>query len=123
MERTDRFVLSGRVHAVDMASFKLVDESRPQIDVAYFRPKYGKVVAHFGHLWDYQVPSPRSAEEFLARLVDGRYGPRCEARWNGDSLWAPGVDWDRAAELQGFLAGMLDNYPNPPEGWSHWWRF
>jgi len=94
-----------------------------RIEAAWFRRKSGIVSAHLGTLWDYLDEEPADGTAFLTAATDGRYGGRCIARWDGDSLWAPESTWAQMTAYEEFLRPMLDNYPAVPPGYDGWWTY
>lgn len=130
MIREGRFRISHNPYAVDLTSLAgtldttaLTPVYRGTLDAVWFRRHKGRTVACIGQLWDFQNSRPADAEEFLARLTDGRSGGRCHARWNGTSYWGDDEHYrDREAHLA-ILKPMLASYPDIPAGYDGWWRF
>lgn len=117
-----RFAISRRPYAVDLSSLHTSGDSDAQINAVWYRRRNGATVACVGHLWDIQHPLPKDAAEFLARHDDGRYGGRCEGRWDGENYWGA----QQPAEIQRhleLLRPMLTAYPAIPDGYDGWWRF
>lgn len=138
MKRSEKFLISKQPYAVNLTTYnvrehystyaggKRVSERPsywPTIEAVWFRRKSGTLSAHYGHLWDVTSEKPATVTSWLEGMTDGRYGGRCEVRWNGQDLWAPEVDWDRQIQFQKVLAQMLDGYPAVPEGYEGWWTF
>lgn len=132
MIRDDRFLISRKPYAVDLGSLRGRREDSPQgvnpyyfdgrIDAVWFRRKAGITAACIGTLWDLQHPEPADAAQFLQQHTDGRYGGRCEARWDGTGYWGA-EEPDVVAEHLGLLRPMLANYPAIPDGYDGWYRF
>lgn len=130
MIRDDRFLISRRSYAVDMTSLTgTLDTSgaapvyRGYVNAVWFRRHKGRINACVGQLWDFQLSEPTDAEQFLARLTDGRSGGRCHGRWNGTSYWSEdGRSEEKDAHLA-VLRPMLAHYASPPDGYDGWWRF
>lgn len=122
MIREERFVLSRRQYAVDLNSLDLTDLDRITMTAVWFRRRSGVTVACIGDLWDIQRPAPATAEEFLTRHDDGRYGGDCLGRWDGERYW--GAQEPEVVERDlALLRPMLANYPEIPDGYVGWWRF
>lgn len=121
MRRIDRCVLAHRPYALDMDSLR-VDDHGVAMDAVWFRRRRGVTVACIGHLWDIQRPAPISGLEFLERHDDGRYGGRCEGRWDGVGYWGAEAPELVQAHLR-VLQPMLHGYPNVPDGYDGWWTF
>lgn len=127
MIREDRFLISRRLYAVDLTSFRLREDTKTgwfggRITAVWFRRRRGVTVACVGTLWDYQKPAPADALEFLARHDDGRYGGNCLGRWDGENYWGAQVP-DVIERHLALLRPMLANYPAIPDGYDGWWRF
>jgi hypothetical protein len=130
--RDDRFLISRRPYAVDLGSLQGERINSPQgrnpylfdgrINAVWFRRRNGVTVACLGELWDLQYPEPADAVQFLRQHEDGRYGGRCEARWDGRGYWGAEQP-DVAAEHLELLRPMLANYPALVDGYDGWWRF
>lgn len=136
MIREDRFVLSHRPYAVDLASFRTVDPNNgggltaepsewtwARINAVWFRRRRGLTVACVGDLCDLQRPAPTDAAEFLARHDDGRYGGDCRSRWDGNRFWSATQNPAIHAAHLALLKPMLAAYPAIPGGYQGWWRF
>lgn len=121
MRRESRFVLSHRPYAVDLSGLH-VDGMRARLGAVWYRRRQRVTVACIGYLWDYQDATPRTAAEFLARHVDGRYGGTCEGRWDGSRYWGAQEPDVIAQHLQ-ILRPMLDAFPDVPDGYDGWWTF
>jgi len=132
MIRDDRFLISRKPYAVDLGSLRGKCTPSPQgqhpyyfdgqINAVWFRRKKGVTVACIGTLWDLQHPEPTDAAQFLRQHTDGRYGGRCEARWDGSGYWGAEAP-DAVAEHLALLRPMLDGYPLCPASHDGWWRF
>ena len=130
MIREDRFLISRKPYAVDLGSLRVTHIgaahdgrtlATARINAVWFRRRNGVTVACVGHLWDIQSP-PADASTFLAAHTDGRYGGRCEGRWDGTGYWGEEVPALQARHLE-LLRPMLAGYPAIPAGYSGWWRF
>lgn len=123
MIREDKFAISRRPYAVDLASLTTrTDGQCSIIRAAWFRRRKGVTVACVGLLWDFQTPAPADAAEFLRRHDDGRYGGDCDGRWDGENYWGAQRPDEIAAHLD-LLRPMLEHYPDVPPGFNGWWRF
>jgi hypothetical protein len=131
VRRDDRFLISRAPYAVDLSSlhgYKAAERTdgtafyRYTVTAVWFRRRKGVTVACIGELWDYQTPEPESAEEFLARHDDGRYGGDCKGRWDGIGYWGAEEPAEAGRHL-GVLRPMLENYPAVPPGFDGWWTF
>jgi len=121
MRREERFILSHRPYAVDLSSLR-VDGTYARVDAVWFRRRQRVTVACIGYLWDYQRPVPHIAMEFLDRHDDGRYGGKCEGRWDGERYWGA-QDPDVIERHLAILRPMLANFPTIPDGYDGWWTF
>lgn len=131
MYREDKFVMSHRGYAVDLASFR-IDETLTgwkgeyacaTVNAVWFRRKNRITQAVVGELWDSQWDIPKDAVQFLEQHDDGRYGGRPFARWDGTSFWCAGQDPEENGRYLALLKPMLENFPKPAPGYSGWWRF
>ncbi|WP_127453052.1 hypothetical protein [Streptomyces sp. B29(2018)] len=132
MRRTDRFLISRKLFAVDLDSLRGERTDTPQgrnpyyfagrINAVWFRRRPGTTVACIGDLWDLQHPQPANAHQFLEQHRDGRYGGDCHGRWDGDSYWG-NVTLEEQKRHLAILQPMLANYPAIPEGYDGWWTF
>jgi len=120
MRREERFILSHRPYAVDLSSLR-VDGTYARVDAVWFRRRQRVIVACIGYLWDHQRPVPRTAMEFLDRNDDGRYGGKCEGRWDGDRYWGAPQEPDVIERHLAILRPMLANFPDVPQGYDGWW--
>ena len=98
MIREDRFLISRKPYAVDLASFRTMEREPGRnwawytIDAVWFRRRRGETVACVGTLRDIvDDPAPATVEEFLHRFDDGRYGGDTEGRWDSESYWGTGT--------------------------------
>jgi hypothetical protein len=130
MIRETGFRISRSPYAVNLATLNgtldvtgLTPVYKGTIDAVWFRRRKGRTVACIGQLWDFQTGQPASAEEFLARLTDGRSGGRCHARWNGTGYWGDDEHYQQRDAHLAILQPMLANYPHIPAGYDGWWRF
>lgn len=135
MIREDTFTLSHRPYAADMTSLSVTDPRESgyvscRIGAVWFRRRsvgYGTgkrlvTVACVGELRDSQRPAPADAEAFLKAHDDGRYGGRCQGRWDGEHYWGSQLPEEIEAHLA-LLRPMLADYPACPAGWDGWWAF
>lgn len=130
MRREDKFVLSHRPYAVDLGSLAVSEKHRRDgssfyhatVEAVWFRRRRGVLVASFGKLWDFQDGKPETAQGFLSRHADGRYGGTVMTRWDGEGLWTT-MDLAESQEHLKILRPMLENYPEVPAGFDGWWTF
>ncbi|MGV9891701.1 hypothetical protein [Streptomyces sp. NPDC003395] len=129
MIREDRFLISRKPYAVDLASFRQTERDPDKtwawytIDAVWFRRRRGETVACIGSLRDIiDDPKPLTAQDFLHRFTDGRYGGDCHGRWDGSSYWGD-VTLDTQRQHLEVLQPMLANYPAIPPGYDGWWTF
>jgi hypothetical protein len=138
MIREDKFLISRKPYAVNLASLREVDRDPDKAwgwysaDAVWFRRRttgYGSdrqtvTVACIGTLRTIiDDPAPTSAEEFLRRYDDGRYGGDCEGRWDGESYWGNRVTLAEQERHLKILRPMLASYPAIPAGFDGWWTF
>jgi hypothetical protein len=129
--RDDRFLISRRPYAVDLATLQVGRHERQsggyyysgRINAVWYRRRKGITVACIGTLWDLQDEEPATARQFLDRYTDGRYGGDCEGRWDGRGYWGAGVSLDVQEEHLAILQPMLADYPTVPVFFDGWWRF
>lgn len=134
MIREDRFVMSHRPYAVDLASLRVVehpaDPTRNRTVTTYsytvravwFRRKNRVTVACIGTLWDISQERVDDAVAFLDQHDDGRYGGTCAGRWDGAGYWGE-QDLDEMAAHLDVLRPMLDGFPAIPDGFDGWYTF
>ncbi|MFI2761383.1 hypothetical protein ACH5A3_21315 [Streptomyces echinatus] len=130
MIRTDRFLISRKLYAVDLTSLtgtldttSLTPVYKGSINAVWFSRHKGRTTACIGTLADFQDAEPADAEEFLTCLTDGRRGGYCHGRWNGTSYWSdPWQPGQRDAHLA-ILQPMLATPTEFPAGYDGWWRF
>jgi hypothetical protein len=121
------FAISGkRRYAVDPSSLVLEPSTssltHATIRAVWFRRKDRTTGACVGTLWNLFRPAPPDVAAFLAGSTDGRYGGRCEGRWDGTRYWGaqePGI-MDHHLRL---LRPMLDSYPEIPAGFDGWYVY
>lgn len=131
MIRTNRFLISRRLYAVDLSSLTTQAHQREdgspyyrgRIRAAWFGRKQGVTRACIGTLWDSQDGEPTTdPAEFLARHDDARYGGDCYGRWDGESYWGHATLAEQEKHLA-VLRPMLAAFPAIPPGYDGWWRF
>lgn len=134
MIRTDRFLISHKPFAIDLAT--VTGEQQPRGDrtsyhgtchALWFRRQAGVTRACLGTLmlFSYYLPEPLDLADPRAVLsadLDGRYGGDCHGRWDGTRYWGAQEPQAQALHLA-VLEPMLANYPNLPPGHDGWWRF
>jgi hypothetical protein len=130
MIREAQFRISRNPYAVNLSTLHgalditgLTPVYRGTIDAVWYRRRKGGLIACMGQLWDFQSAQPVDAEQFLARLTDGRSGGRCHVRWNGTSYWADDEHRDTRDTHLAILQPMLADFPQTPAGYDGWWRF
>jgi len=128
------FGISGkRRYAVDLGSLVLEPSTsgltHATLRAVWFRRKDRVTAACVGTLWDYLRPIPADPSEFLtdvadflARSTDGRYGGRCEGRWDGTRYWGAQEPEIIEAHLR-LLRPMLETYPEVPAGFDGWYVY
>jgi hypothetical protein len=129
MIREDRFLISRKPYAVDLASLRRT-EGQPgntwawyTVDAVWFRRRNGITIACIGDLHTIiDDPAPSDAAEFLERYTDGRYGGDCHGRWDGIGYWG-NVSLDVQRQHLTVLQPMLAAYPAIPPGYDGWWTF
>jgi hypothetical protein len=132
----ERFRISAKLYAIRHGSLRVdVREARSTaersvasctVEAAWFRRRRGKVTAYVGTLWECVVAedAPTTVGEFTAIATNGRSGGACRTRWDYVEAWSiPGQPWDVVDGHVKFLTDMLDDYPNPPAGFTGWLRF
>ena len=130
MRRTERFLISQKPFAIDLASLRTARKERQdgssfyfaRINAVWFRRKQGVNVASVGSLWDFQDTEPATGIDFLTAHTDGRHGGDCIGRWDGSSYWG-NVILATQEEHLAVLRPMLDAYPALPPGYDGWWTF
>jgi hypothetical protein len=129
MIREDKFLISRKPFAVNLDSFRRREREPGNswawftVDAIWFRGTKDQPVACIGDLHTLiDDPEPTTAQEFLERFTDGRYGGNCEGRWNGTGYWGA-EDLDIQRQHLAVLKPMLANYPARPDGWDGWWTF
>ncbi|MFD7980260.1 hypothetical protein [Streptomyces sp. NPDC059071] len=134
MHRTDRFLISQKPFAIDLATVTCNQEPRGDAYVLrggahalWFRRQNGVIRACIGQLalWSHHLPAPIDLDDPTAVLsadLDGRYGGDCEGRWDGTRYWGAQRPEDIERHLT-VLRPMLANYPALPDGYDGWWTF
>lgn len=134
MIREDRFLISRRPYAVDLATVTGKQQERGDriafsgsVNAVWFSRQAGVTRACIGSLmlWQHYLPERLNLDdphEVLSADFDGRYGGDCEGRWDGTNYWGAQKP-DTIAEHLALLRPMLANYPALPDGWDGWWRF
>jgi hypothetical protein len=132
--RTDRFLISKRLYAVDLSTLRGKQHERDgrisfhgAVNALWFGRQNGTTRACLGTLglFSYNLPEPVDLDEphtVLSANLDGRYGGDCHARWDGESYWGTGTLADQEQHLA-ILRPMLANFPAIPPGHDGWWRF
>jgi hypothetical protein len=128
MRREEGFVHSHRPYAVDLSTLSVSTldggrSVRSTVRAVWFRGTVNAPVACTGKLWNIERTAPSTAEQFLARHTDGRYGGECESRWTGESFWTVLGDPEESAADLAFLRTALAEYPALPDGCDGWWTF
>ena len=127
MIKTDKFLVSRPLYAVDLESYR-IDDTSCSVNAVWFRrrrARYGepiRTVACCGRLSNVLQVPPATAAEFLAGHTDNRYGGDCAARWDGSNLWS-NADEAQRREYFRVLLPMLAAYPAIPEGFEGWYGF
>lgn len=133
MIRADKFLISKRLYAVDLSSLRVAVDAPltpgdqrshwVDVDAVWFRRRRGVTVACVGFLRDYQGgTAPADAEAAVAHMDDGRYGGRCEGRWDGTRYWGAQHPDEIVRHLE-LLRPMLANYPAIPAPYSGWFQY
>ncbi|WP_405888858.1 hypothetical protein OG762_36905 [Streptomyces sp. NBC_01136] len=134
MIREDRFLISRKPFAVDLATLTGSQHERGDliafsgsVNALWFRRQGGVSRACIGSLklWSHYLPEPLNLDDPQAVLsadLDGRYGGDCEGRWDGTGYWGTEVPDVQARHLA-ILRPMLANYPALPSGYDGWWTF
>lgn len=129
MIREDRFLISRKPYAVDLSSLQRSERDPGKtwawytVDAVWFRGTKNKPFACVGSLRTIiDDPAPATAEEFLSRYTDGRYGGDCHGRWDGEKYWGAQKPFEIDLHLS-LLEPMLANYPAVPDGFDGWWTF
>lgn len=134
MIREDRFVMSHRPYAVDLASLRVVEHPADParsgtvttyhhtVRAVWFRRRNRVTVACIGTLWDITREPVSDAVAFLDAFDDGRYGGTCAGRWDGANYWGA-QDLDEMAAHLNVLRPMMDGFPAVPSGFDGWYCF
>lgn len=134
MIREDRFLISRKAFAIDLATVTGTQHPRGDLtafsgnaNTLWFRRSAGVTRACIGSLglWSHYLPAPldlADPQAILSADLDGRYGGDCHGRWDGTGYWGA-EDLDVQAQHLAILRPMLANYPDLPENHDGWWRF
>ena len=134
MIRDDRFLISRRPYAIDLSTIGGTQQARGNLiafsgtaRAVWYRRQNGVLKACIGSLdlWSHYLPERLDLDDprgVLSANLDGRYGGKCEGRWDGQRYWGAQEPDVMAAHLE-VLRPMLANYPIVPEGYDGWWRF
>jgi hypothetical protein len=135
MKREEKFVMSHKPFAVDLATFRdgeLYDHGgrfsvHAKIDAVWYRRKDGETRACVGvlGLWSQNLKEPVDPLDPVAVLsadLDSRYGGDCWARWDGTGYWGAERP-ETVAQQMALLRPMLENFPEIPDGYDGWWTF
>ncbi|MEU8829391.1 hypothetical protein [Streptomyces sp900116325] len=134
MIREDRFLISRKAFAIDLAT--VTGEQHERGDrtafsgsarAIWFRRQSGVTRACLGSLmlFSHYLPGRLDLDDpnaVLSADLDGRYGGDCHGRWDGENYWGAQKP-DTIAEHLALLQPMLANYPKVPAGYDGWWRF
>ena len=105
-------------YAIDWSRFESDSKGWARVPAIWVTRKDGVTRISEGHLQDL---GPKAVDEFIERL-DGRYGGRCDSRWDGYSLWTfEPASPDEVAEISDRLDAILESLPEIPEGYDGWW--
>lgn len=128
MIREEKFLISRAPYAVKLGSFRAIGGARDEwwrctAQAVWFRRKEGTLYAVIGQIWGHlQGAEPTTAEDFLTRFTDGRYGGSAWGRWDGTSFWG-NVSLEDQREYLQVLQPMLNNFADVPPGYDGWWTF
>jgi hypothetical protein len=131
---SDRFLISHKAYAIDLATVAGEQEPRGERisfsgsgHAVWFRRQNGVTRACLGslRLWSHYLTEPLNLTDprtVLSAHLDGRYGGNCEGRWDGQRYWGA-QEPDTIERHLAVLRPMLAAYPAVPEGYDGWWRF
>jgi hypothetical protein len=134
MIRADRFLISRKAFAIDLATVTGEQHERGdriafsgRANALWFRRQNGVTRACIGSLglWSHYLPDRLNLDDphaVLSADLDGRYGGDCHGRWDGTGYWGA-EDLDVQAQHLAILRPMLAAYPTIPAGYDGWWRF
>ncbi|MFE2324637.1 hypothetical protein ACFXD5_12080 [Streptomyces sp. NPDC059385] len=134
MIRENRFLISHKGYAVDLATFSGTQKDRGDrisfggsINAVWFRRSRGTLRACIGTLplWSHYLPARLNLSDVttvLSAELDGRYGGKCHGRWDGTRYWGSQIPELAASHIE-LLRPMLAAYPAIPPGYDGWWRF
>lgn len=136
MIRTDKFLISQKPFAIDLATVTGEQRARGDRDAfnfsgtcnaLWFRRKDGVTRACLGTLmlFSHFLREPLDLDDphaILSADLDGRYGGDCHARWDGTGYWGSEEPFKQTLHLT-VLEPTLANYPALPDGHDGWWRY
>ena len=140
MIREDKFLISRKPYAIDLASVTGTQEPRGAkwryrgtANALWYRRKNGITRACIGtlDLWSHYLDEPVNLDDpaaVLSARLDGRYGGDTAGRWDGTSYWGNvplAVSEQHMAILGPMLAAFHETGGQPPVPAGHdgWWRF
>jgi hypothetical protein len=124
--KTEKFLISQVPVAVDLASYRVLDQhptrTWAQLQAVWYRRRKGVTIVSAGVLPIHVDGRPADVYEALDLYEDNGFGTDCRARWDGKTLWGQADEPTRAGYLA-LLRPMLDSYPVIPAGFDGWWAF
>jgi hypothetical protein len=128
--RDDDFMFSRGPYAISLATVQVsYSESGRHVHFTaramWYRGRKAEPKACLGYLanWIEAPACVTSPAELLKAAWDGRYGGRCEARWDGRAYWSSVPDPGLQQRHLALLRPMIDGYPVIPDGYDGWWRY